>query len=266
VRLKSPDPDESIEDPPVQRANVAQKCMDIFARLIPFLYGTFAVAVLGMYVAGFVMEPLKDHMIWCIWSSSFACSLLGAWSVYKYGVIQDQIERIKCLNEQYGKELAELGAERKEFGNEMTNLRTGVEHLNNDAKVLDEKGREFAGLVEELKLIADDDEDVLDLVEKTNQIFNDMRAVVLENERAHLLSTFYGCAFLDSDNRMNQREYDSFLNRLTIKQRNYFEHQGSFAQFEEDGHIDLEKFQDILEVVLLNVDEMLREEFEFSMQ
>merc|ERR1711994_1207810 len=95
-----------------------------------------------------------------------------------------------------------------------------------DAKELDEEAKEFEGLVDELKSIAGDNEDILELLDNTNKIFNDMRKVVLENERAHLLSTFYECAFRDDDNRMDKQE-----------------------------------FQDMLEEVLTEVDELLKQEF-----
>merc|ERR1712083_823486 len=123
--------------------------------------------------------------------------------------------------------------------------------------------QEFEGLVEELKNIAGDNEDILALLDNTNKICNDMRKVVLENERAHLLSTFYECAFRDDDNRMDKKEYERFLGRLSKKQREKFESLGTFEKLAgEDGHIDLQEFQDMLENVLREVDELLREEFQ----
>merc|ERR1712142_1070274 len=90
--------------------------LSTFGRFIPFLYGTFALAILGMYIAGFVSEELKDLMIWCILGTSLISSLLGAWAVYKYGVIQDQIDRLKEENSKYEKEIEELGNTRKQLG------------------------------------------------------------------------------------------------------------------------------------------------------
>merc|ERR1712130_105337 len=127
--------------------------------------------------------------------------------------------------------------------------------MGHDAKELDEEAKEFEGLVDELKNIAGDNEDILALLDNTNKIFNDMRKVVLENERAHLLSTFYECAFRDEDNRMDKGEYERFLGRLSKKQRAKFEALGTFEEIAgEDGHIDLAEFQDMLEQVLREVD------------
>merc|ERR1712244_39629 len=110
----------------------------------------------------------------------------------------------------------------------MGELQTTVQDLEHDAQELDKETQEFEGLVEELKSIAGDNEDILALLDNTNKIFNDMRKVVLENERAHLLSTFYECAFRDEDNRMDKGEYERFLGRLSRRQRKKFEQLGSF--------------------------------------
>merc|ERR1712157_439201 len=137
-----------------------------------------------------------------------------------------------------------------------------VQHLEHDAQELDKETQEFEGLVEELKSIAGDNEDILALLDNTNKIFNDVRKVVLENERAHLLSTFYECAFRDDDNRMDEEEYRRFLGRLSKRQREKFKSLGTFKSLAgDDDHIDLQEFRDMLEEVLTEVDELLKQEF-----
>ena len=84
-----------------EEVEAGKKFIDIFGRIIPFLYGLFALGILGMYVTGFVEQDLKDMMIWTILGTSLVSSLLGAWAVYKYGVIQDQIDRLKEENAKY---------------------------------------------------------------------------------------------------------------------------------------------------------------------
>jgi len=250
---RADDRDEEVE--------AGKKFIDMFGRVIPFLYGTFALGIAGMYVAGFVSPSLKDLMIWTILAVSLVSSLLGAWAVYKYGVIQDQIDRLKEENAKYEHEIDSLRKTRKRLGSEVTSLQTTVQDLEHDAKELDEETKEFEGLVEELRNIAGDNQDILKLLDNTNKIFNDMRKVVLENERAHLLSTFYECAFRDDDNRMDQGEYNRFLGRLSRKQRAKFEKYNFKEIAGDDDHIDLHEFQELLEEVLVEVDELLKEEF-----
>merc|ERR1711997_838315 len=93
-----------------------------------------------------------------------------------------------------------------------------------------------------------------------------MRKVVLENERAHLLTTFYECAFAASSESgreaMGPNEYIKFEARLSKRQRARFAELGRFKELAgDDGKIDLNKFQDCLELVLEDVDELLRHEF-----
>jgi len=241
---------------------MGKRFIDIFGRVIPSLYALFAIGILGMYITGFVTTDLKDIMIWAILGTSLISSLLGAWAVYKYGVIQDQIDRLKEENAKYEHEIGELTTTRKRLGNEVNELQTTVHDLEHDAKELDEETKEFEGLVEELRNIAGDNQDILALLDNTNKIFNDMRKVVLENERAHLLSTFYECAFRDDDNRMDKQEYNRFLGRLSRRQREKFKELGTFEELAgDDNHIDLQEFQDMLEEVLTEVDELLKQEF-----
>lgn len=84
-----------------KEVEAGKKFIDYFGRLIPFLYGLFAIGILGMYVTGFAAVQFKDIMIWSILGTSLISSLLGAWAVYKYGVIQDQIDRLKEENAKY---------------------------------------------------------------------------------------------------------------------------------------------------------------------
>eukprot|EP00485_Elphidium_margaritaceum_P000567 CAMPEP_0202701110 /NCGR_PEP_ID=MMETSP1385-20130828/14216_1 /ASSEMBLY_ACC=CAM_ASM_000861 /TAXON_ID=933848 /ORGANISM="Elphidium margaritaceum" /LENGTH=289 /DNA_ID=CAMNT_0049358449 /DNA_START=84 /DNA_END=956 /DNA_ORIENTATION=- len=245
-----------------EKVEAGKKFIDFFGRLIPFLYGLFAVGILGMWITGFVQRSMQDVMIWAILGTSLISSLLGAWAVYKYGVIQDQIDRLKVENQKYEHEISELQSTRIKLGNEVNELQTTVHDLEHDAKELDEETKEFEGLVEELRNIAGDNADILALLDNTNKIFNDMRKVVLENERAHLLSTFYECAFRDEDNRMDKEEYERFLGRLSKRQREKFRQLGTFEQLAgEDQHIDLGEFQEMLERVLTEVDELLKQEF-----
>lgn len=256
---RSAEQEEDFEDPEIESG---KKFIDIFGRVIPFLFGLFALLILGMYITGFAETDFKKWLIWAILGTSLLASFLGAWAVYKYGVIQDQIDRLKEENKKYEYEIGELTETRQKLSTEVDELQTTVQDLEHDAKELDEETKEFAGLVEELKEIAGDNEDILALLDNTNKIFNDMRKVVLENERAHLLSTFYECAFRDEDNRMDKDEYGRFLGRLSKRQREKFTNLGSFEKLAgKDGTINLQQFQDILEDVLVEVDELLKQEF-----
>merc|ERR1712013_316535 len=114
----------------------------------------------------------------------------------------------------------------------------------------------------ELKVIGEENSDIAEILVDTQRIFGDMRKVVLENERAHLLTTFYECTD-PTHSAMNADEYRKFEARLSKRQRARFAELGRFKEFagSEEELIDIAKFQDILETVLEDVDALLREEF-----
>jgi len=141
-------------------------------------------------------------------------------------------------------------------------MNSTVSDMQKDASLLDEQTKQFEPLLNELKLIAKDNEDVNSMLDQTNSIFKDMRNSILQNERAHLLSTFYECAFRDDDSKMNKGEYRRFLGRLSQNQRKKFEDLGTFEELAgEDQQLDLGEFQELIERVLVDVDQMLRDDF-----
>eukprot|EP00485_Elphidium_margaritaceum_P008847 CAMPEP_0202702276 /NCGR_PEP_ID=MMETSP1385-20130828/15292_1 /ASSEMBLY_ACC=CAM_ASM_000861 /TAXON_ID=933848 /ORGANISM="Elphidium margaritaceum" /LENGTH=338 /DNA_ID=CAMNT_0049359897 /DNA_START=27 /DNA_END=1043 /DNA_ORIENTATION=- len=231
---------------------------------LPFIYGFFFVAILCCYVTGFIEHDLKHLLIWALIGALFVAAVLGMYGIYRYGVISDHIDDIKFENQDYEHELKKLKAERESLKHEVKVLKTTVSELEHDAKQLAEQTEKFEGLVDELKELSKDNEDLGGILNDTNQIFADMRKVVLENERAHLLTAFYECAFRDAgDDAMDKNEYNRFLVRLTTKQRQRFEELGDFEKLADaTGRIDIVKFQDYLEMVLENVDQLLRDEFE----
>ena len=179
---------------------------------MPFLYGLFFLAILGMYIASFIMEPFKDLLLWCILGTSSVASLLGAWAVYRYDVVADHIDQLKDENHKYEREIGQLTETRKDLKKEVTKLDGTVQHLQNDAQVLDSETHAMEALVGDLKGIAEKNEDLQPLLQNTNKIFNNLRTVMLENEQAHLLSTFYRCAFRDGDRFVCGRHDVLYLN------------------------------------------------------
>eukprot|EP01084_Bolivina_argentea_P024390 45451_1 len=239
------------------------KFIDVFGYMIPYIYGVFFTVLLGLYVTGFVQKVWKQYLIWGMIGLLFLGSLLGMYAVYKYGVIDDHIDDMKIQNDDYKNELKKLKRQNEKFKTEVKGLKTTVSELEHDAQKLAEQTDKFEGLVGELKEISKENDDINNILDDTNKIFADMKKVVLENERAHLLTAFYECAFRDDDNAMDKKEYMRFLVRLTKKQRLRFQELGNFEQLaDETGHINIDKFQDILEIVLEDVDKLLQEEFE----
>jgi len=244
-----------IDDPTKE----ASEWLNKFGKFIPKIFCGLGIICVILFIAG-LAGP--NDVFWGIVISCFLLSILGTWTVYKYGSVSEHIDRLKHENEQYEGELKELSQTRVELGNEVSKLRAEVEHLQGDANELAKQAEEFNDLRKELEKIAGDNQDLFDVINKTNSIFDDMRQTVLENERAYLLNCFYTAAFSrDDDGKMNSQEYKKFLARLLPEQRKKFEDLGSFEQLAgEDQLIDLDEFQQMLEKILKDVDELLKDQ------
>jgi len=252
------DSNQPIEDDFTTQPNSPQqKFLNTFAVIIPKLFIAAFIGVVVLFVLGFVTDP---NVVWGIFAINVFISAFGAWAVYQYGVIQEQIEKLKKQNEIFKNSIEQLKQTREKLKGYVDELNESVKNLQTDANKLSEQTKEFEPLIEELKKVAGNDTKIQDIINETNQIFNDMRRTVLENERAHLLSTYYDCAFRDSDNTMSKKEYKKFRMRLTTQQRKRFDKQGTFEELAgEDNEIDLKEFQNILNRVLSEVDILLQE-------
>eukprot|EP01084_Bolivina_argentea_P063458 115868_1 len=233
-----------------------KKFINMFGRMLPYLYGMFAIGILGVYVTGFVMSDLADIMIIAMLGAILILAFLGVWAVYKYGVIQDQIERLKDANDVYEYEIDGLKSTRTRLGTQRTELQTAVTHLTHDATELEKETKEFEGLVEELRHIESDNQDIMDKLDNAYKICTDMRKVASDHEKAHLLSTFYSYAFRDDDKRMNEKEYTQFLRMISRRHKKKFEELGTFRELAgKDGQIDLQEFHTLMDK-LTEVDEI----------
>jgi len=240
----------------------SQYFLNKFGKILPKIFCGGVFVILVFWIWGLAKNKDEIYLIWEMLLVSALCSLLGAWAVYRYGVIQDQIDRLKEENEKYQHEIDKLQETRKKLALEVSELQNVVHSLQQNASELSEQAKQFDGLLQDLKKIAGDNADLNNIINQTNNIFNDMRKTVLENERAHLLSTYYECAFRDDNNGMDENEYKRFLGRLSADQRKKFEAEGTFKQIAgDDDQIDIHEFQALLEHVLKDIDEVLKSEF-----
>jgi len=240
----------------------SQNFLNKFGKVLPKIFCVGVFIILIFWIWGLAKNKDEIYLIWEMLLVSALCSLLGAWAVYRYGVIQDQIDRLKEENEKYQQEIDKLKETRERLGKEVSELQNIVHSLEQNAAELSEQAKQFDGLLQDLKKIAGDNADLSSIINQTNNIFNDMRKTVLENERAHLLSTYYECAFRDDNNGMDENEYRRFLGRLSQEQRKKFEAEGDFKKIAgDDNQIDIQEFQQLLEHVLRDIDEVLKAEF-----
>jgi len=252
--------DEAIE---ISAENEASRIfMEKCGKVLPITFAILALLTLIVWIVGFAATDEQETMVWIVLITCIICSILGAWAVFKYGVIQDQIDKLKVQNGEYKDQIAQLSEERGKLKGHVDELNGQVQELQRNADELAEQTKQFDGLINELKEIAGDNEDVLKMIDETNDIFTDMRHTILEHDRAQLLTNFYEYAFRDNDDKMDKREYKRFLARLSPEQREQFESKGTFEKWAgDDGLMDLDEFTHAIEQVLGDVDDQLAKEF-----
>jgi len=237
-----------------------------FGYTIPWIFATFFVLVLALFITGFIDHHLKRWLIWGLIGVLWIGSMLGMFGMLKYGVISDHIHSMKLGNKDYSKEICKLKGQKERFKNEVDSLNQIIGDLSNRATVIEKQEREFDGLIADLKGLDDGNRDIHIILDEIHRIFSDSKMFWIENERAHLLTAFYECAQRGKDNKMRRNEYDRFMLRLTKHQQKLF---GEWAVFEKladkHGEIDVEAFQRIVEEVLVKEDNLkdeLRREYE----
>ncbi|ETO05758.1 hypothetical protein RFI_31639 [Reticulomyxa filosa] len=185
-------PDTVNEEP--EKDDQSTKFLRICAWILPKLFAAACLGVLIIWIVGFAVKTSANALVWILLLVNAGINLLGAWSVYQYGVIQDQIDKLKEQNNEYKSNIDDLKQSKDELKKQVEEMNSTVSNMEKDASLLEEQTKQFEPLLNDLKSIAKDNEDVASILDQTNNIFHDMRNSILQNERAHLLSTFYECA------------------------------------------------------------------------
>ena len=248
------DNDSSSSSPPC--------CWQYLTYLISPFYILCSIGILAAYITGFVLVDLKSTLICSILGASSFLSMFSAYMIYLAGSMDDQIDRLEEENDNYQNELAKVTQTRQKLGNENDKLENTVGHLKTDADVLDEKSKEFEGLVDDLGGIAQEHEDIHEVLSKTGKLFKQVRKVMIQIEKSQLLTMYYECAFRDNDDTMDKNEYIRFLARLGKEERKRFKELGSFEFLAgDDGCIDLKEFEHFLGEYCKVDEQKLLEEF-----
>merc|ERR1712154_682158 len=98
---------------------------------------------------------------------------------------------------------------------------------------------QYDELKNSLSEICGDNQQLNDLINDVNDMYNSMKNTILSNTRAGILSAYYDAALKDDEEGMSQREYKRFLARLDKKTREIFKEFGSFEEIAGDeGLVD----------------------------
>jgi len=217
-----------------------------------------AVVLMVLYFTS-IMTQAMDFFI--ILGLTYLGAALGSYMTFKYGTLQDAINLLKQMNDDYGHEIDVLRASSTTLSKEVSQFQTSIDALQQNQQELENHLQEFDELNNQLQSICKDNENVGDAVTRVNSIMYDMKDVIKRNESAQLLSLYYDCAFRDGNLGLSKEEYTRFLARLSVNQRKRFEEQGSFEQILKDNNekdeMSLKTFLKLLQTILEAMDEEL---------
>lgn len=179
-------------------------------------------------------------------------------SVYRWGTVQEQIDRFKGENSKYESQLIKFKNTKDRLKDEVKTIQSRVGGLQKNVDNLQTTLDSYDDLRKELNEIAGDNKDLNDMINSVNQMFNGMHDAIVQNQRTQILQTYYDVQFKDDKEGLGKKEYKRFRGRLDAETRSRFDKYGNFESFcGDDNVIDLTEFQDLLEQVLLDMEEDL---------
>merc|ERR1712244_1648 len=153
-----------------------------------------------------------------------------------------------------------MGATREQLTGEVEKLEETTNGLKRDVDTLKGTLSQYDQLKNSLQEICGDNQELNDLINDVNDMYDSMKHTILSNTRAGILSAYYTAALKDDDEGMTKKEYRRFLSGLDKKTREIFKDFGSFEDLAgEDNIIDLDEFQVLVDRLLAEQgDELLQ--------
>mmetsp|Transcript_19325 Transcript_19325/g.30649 ORF Transcript_19325/g.30649 Transcript_19325/m.30649 type:complete len:291 (-) Transcript_19325:96-968(-) len=231
------------------------------SKLVIYIYIVFGVVALGVTIAELAAawNPQALFLIICLLTIGLA--LAGAYGVYRWGTVQEQIDRFEGENKKYESELVLLRSSKERIASDVQGISESNALLQKDVDELNKTYHEYDDLRKQLEEIAGDNEDINEMIGTLNGMCGKMKSAVVQNQRASILKIFYDVQFRDKNEGMSEGEYRRFHGKLDKETRARFDKYGNFERLAgDDGIISLVEFQEALERILLDMEEELLRE------
>ena len=174
--------------------------------------------------------------------------------MYTYGDLRHYVERMRSQNEKYDTEIDKIEKINEELRSQVESIGKSKEQLTKSTKELKERFQKFEEVRQHLSGICDENKHVHDVVDSLNDQIDALRLIVIHNEKAALLSKFYGQ--WKQENGLNRQEYARFLSGLDKEQRTNFKEKWTFEQLAGDDEIiDIHEFQRVIDEIVGKYDE-----------
>eukprot|EP01084_Bolivina_argentea_P218816 371248_1 len=243
---------------PLAETNISMN----FGRLLLLTYVILSLVIIVGYIIVIFVEIQTIIMIItlsCIIIASI-CSYCG---LYKFGIIQDQVQILKENNSIYEQQQIELHNTTQTLKKETNKLDLEINALNKHNSELEQQQKQFVELKAKLQQIANSGEDIYELIDDMNGSLERMNDLIYQNNKTYLLDCYYNAALRDGDITMNSEEYTKFLWRISPKWRKKFESRGNWKNiFGNKQSINVQEFLYLVAEILDTNRDLQENEFE----
>ena len=155
-------------------------------------------------------------MIWIyvIVGLTFFGSMLGAYGVYKFGDLENYINLFRSRNMEYQSEIEKLGNTKNDLVNNVQHITHSVDNLKESAEEMNKILEQFDQVRESLQAMCEKNGEmhhIGDLVDSLLLGCEEVREITTNNEKAALLSAFYGQCYRNEPGVLDKDEYKRFM-------------------------------------------------------
>eukprot|EP00486_Rosalina_sp_Unknown_P007571 CAMPEP_0201579874 /NCGR_PEP_ID=MMETSP0190_2-20130828/27763_1 /ASSEMBLY_ACC=CAM_ASM_000263 /TAXON_ID=37353 /ORGANISM="Rosalina sp." /LENGTH=342 /DNA_ID=CAMNT_0048014933 /DNA_START=109 /DNA_END=1137 /DNA_ORIENTATION=+ len=224
------------------------------------VYPSFCIVALGSLIA-IILTVIQEIQPIVGFAIIAGLTLLGAFTgmmgVYRWGSVEDCTTYFASKNNEYEDEVDTLKSIKKKVKSEAKKIHFSVGKLKQHGEELERNLEAFEQLRLDLEKVADKNKDIEDMLTEINKQYDDWQEMIYENEKAHLLGIYFDTSLRDGEHGLTRDEYRRFLGRLNKRTREEFVTQGGFEAMDknEDGIVDLQEFQSMLDDVFESVNE-----------
>eukprot|EP01084_Bolivina_argentea_P046972 86524_1 len=217
-----------------------------------------AIASAVILLLGFINIFNKLFGLIIIMILTIVTAYIAMYGIYKWGEVDEHCEHWKQENTQYGKNTNVLKDTRKNMKEEVTKMQSTVSNLESQTMELNKCIESFDELHEALLEVCGDDEEILNLIDKLNEQYTNMKLLANQKDKAQLLLAYYRVQFGGHERgKFGKDDYERFVGRLNVETRELYDKMGGFdaMDLDKNGNVDPNEFMRMTSKVLENNEE-----------
>eukprot|EP00484_Ammonia_sp_Unknown_P027773 CAMPEP_0197040394 /NCGR_PEP_ID=MMETSP1384-20130603/17101_1 /TAXON_ID=29189 /ORGANISM="Ammonia sp." /LENGTH=384 /DNA_ID=CAMNT_0042471141 /DNA_START=57 /DNA_END=1211 /DNA_ORIENTATION=+ len=232
--------------------------------VVPFY---LMVTILSVITTGLLcIHEISEVLGMCILTGfSVLGAVMGMYGVFAWGMFDDVLSYLTRQNDQYQENIDRLNSMGEVLQNDVDDINGSVDALKRDGNALENTMKQYRQLRRQLAEICEKQgidgsheshHGVLQFVNELNAHYDEMKAIMQDNEKAHLLSIFYSVRLYDFGNNgcLSKKQYHKFLMYCNSETRAKFERLGGFDAMdrEHSGLVNMQEFEEMVNKVLMD--------------